>query len=276
MSFENLTIERDGAAAVLWLDRPGKLNALHRALWASIPAAVASLDADPEVRVIVLAGRGKAFCAGIDLLDHAPGLAKRESLSGRGESDVGKRRALYEDIRQYQETASCLANTNKPVIAAVQGACVGAGMDLITACDLRFAAADAVFSVRETRIAMVADIGTLQRLPRIVGEGAARELIFTGRDIDAGRAREIGLVNEVLADAAAALARARAVAAEIAGNSPLAVQGSKHVLGFAERRATDASLDYVALWNSAFLHSSDLAEAMAAFVQKRTPRFTGE
>jgi len=274
MSFENLGIEREGGVAVLWLDRPDKLNALHRALWESIPRAVASLDTDDDVRVIVLAGKGKAFCAGIDLMDHAPGLAGG-SLSGRGESTVGKRRALYDDIRRYQGTMSSFANTNKPVIAAVHGACIGGGIDLITACDLRLCSADAVFSVRETRIAMVADVGTLQRLPRIVGDGAARELIFTGRDIDAAKAKEIGLVNEVLPDGAACIARARAVAAEIAANSPLAVQGCKHVLGYAERRAIDANLDYVALWNSAFLHSDDLGEAMAAFAQRRPPQFKG-
>jgi enoyl-CoA hydratase len=123
---------------------------------------------------------------------------------------------------------------------------------------------------------MVADVGTLQRLTRIVGDGAARELIFTGRDIDAARAREIGLVNEVMADAEACIARARAVAAEIAANSPLAVQGSKQVLGFAERRAIDANLDYVALWNTAFLQSDDLAEAMTAFAQRRPPVFQGK
>lgn len=275
-TFDSLTIERDGAVATLWLDRPDKLNALHRALWASIPLAVASLDADPEVRVIVLAGRGKAFCAGIDLLDHAPGLAKQDSLSGRGESPVGKRRALYEDIRGYQNAASCFANTNKPVIAAVHGSCLGGGIDLITACDLRYAAADAVFSVRETRIAMVADIGTLQRLPRIVGDAAARDLVFTGRDVTAAEALELGLLSQVLPDAAAAQARAHAVARAIAANSPLAVQGSKHVLGVAERRAIDANLDYVALWNAAFLHSADLSEAMAAFLQKRQPEFKGQ
>jgi enoyl-CoA hydratase len=276
VSFENLTIERAGAVATLWLDRPEKLNALHRALWAAIPAAVASLDADPEVRVIVLAGRGKAFCAGIDLIDHAPSMAGGGSLTGRGESAVGKRRALYDDIRRYQDTASCFANTAKPVIAAVHGACLGAGMDLITACDIRLAAADAKFSVRETRIAMVADVGTLQRLPRVVGDGPARELIFTGRDIDASRALSIGLVNEVLPDAAELHARAGALAAEIAANSPLAVQGSKQVLGFASRRAIEANLDYVALWNAAFLHSDDLTEAMQAFVQRRPPDFKGK
>jgi len=275
MEFENLSIERTGAVASLWLDRPGKLNALNRALWSAIPAAVAALDADPEVRVIVLAGRGKAFCAGIDLLDHAPAMSGGGSLSGKGESVVGKRLALLDDIRRYQNTCSCFANTNKPVIAAVHGVCIGAGMDLITACDIRLTSADATFSVRETRIAMVADVGTLQRLPRIIGDGPARELIFTGRDIDAARAKEIGLVNEVLADAAAVHARAMALAQEIAANSPLAVQGSKQVLGQAARREVQEGLDYVALWNAAFLHSDDLAEAMTAFMQRRKPEFKG-
>lgn len=275
MTFENLSIERDGGVALLWLDRPDKLNALHRALWDAIPAAVAQLDADDSVRVIVLAGKGKGFCSGIDLMDHAPGFAGG-SLSGRGTSAAGKRRAMYDDIRRYQGTVSSFANTNKPVIAAVHGVCLGGGMDLITACDLRVCSSDAVFSVRETRIAMVADVGTLQRLTRIVGDGAARELIFTGRDIDAARAAALGLVNEVLPDGAACIARARAIAAEIAANSPLAVQGCKQVLGHAERRAIDANLDYVALWNAAFLQSDDLAEAMAAFVQRRPAQFKGQ
>ena len=134
-----------------------------------------------DVRVIVLAGRGKAFCAGIDLLDHAGGLAAAGSLSGTEGSPVAKRRQLYDDIRAYQETASCFANTNKPVIAAVHGACIGAGMDLITACDIRLATADAMFSVRETRIAMVADIGTLQRLPRLTRRRRGARMDLHGR-----------------------------------------------------------------------------------------------
>lgn len=276
MTFQNLTIEIDGGVAMLWLDRPEKLNALHRALWDAIPAAVAHLEADPQVRVIVLAGRGKAFCAGIDLMDHAAALAGGGAISGKGESGVGKRRALYDDVRRYQRTCSSFADTNKPVIAAVHGACIGGGMDLITACDIRLCSADATFSVRETKIAMVADVGTLQRLPRVIGDGPARELIFTGADIGAARAKEIGLVNDVLPDAEALFARARALAHEVAANSPLAVQGSKQVLGFAVRRDVDAALDYVALWNSAFLHSDDLTEAMTAFMQRRKPAFRGQ
>jgi enoyl-CoA hydratase len=224
----------------------------------------------------VLAGRGKAFCAGIDLLDHASGLAGGGAISGKGESPVGKRRALYDDVRRYQRTCSSLADSNKPVIAAVHGACIGAGMDLITACDIRYCSADAKFSVRETRIAMVADVGTLQRLPRVIGDGPARELIFTGADIDSARAHQIGLVNDVLPDQQALFARAKQLAHEIAANSPLAVQGSKQVLGFPVRRGVDAALDYVALWNSAFLHSDDLTEAMTAFMQRRAPQFRGQ
>jgi enoyl-CoA hydratase len=274
-TFAHLSIERDGGVATLYLDRPEKLNALNRALWHSIPQAVAALDADPEVRVIVLAGRGKAFCAGIDLMDHAAGLSGG-SLSGTEGSAVARRRQLYDDIRAYQRTCSSCADTNKPVIAAVHGVCIGAGMDLITACDIRLASAEATFSVRETRIAMVADVGSLQRLPRVVGDGHAREWIFTGADYSAQRAREIQLLNEVLPDPAALAARARELAATIAANSPLAVQGSKQVLGFASRREVDSNLDYVALWNAAFLHSEDLGEAMQAFMQRRPPVFRGQ
>jgi enoyl-CoA hydratase len=274
-TFANITIERNGSVATLFLDRPEKLNALHRELWHSIPAAVAALDADPDVRVIILAGKGKAFCAGIDLMDHAPGLSGG-SLSGGEGSAVAKRRQLYDDIRAYQDTCSSFANTNKPVIAAVHGACIGAGMDLITACDIRLASAEASFSVRETRIAMVADVGSLQRLPRVIGDGAAREWIFTGGDYTAQRAREVQLLNEVLPDPAALTIRAQELATAIAANSPLAVQGSKQVLGFATRREVDANLDYVALWNAAFLHSEDLGEAMQAFMQRRPPNFRGQ
>lgn len=275
MSWDNLEVESADGVSVLWLSRPDKLNALHRPLWDDIPAAVAELDADDATRVIVLAGRGKAFCAGIDLIDHAPALAGGGSISGRGDSAVAKRRALYDDIQRYQRTASCFESTDKPVIAAVQGACLGAGMDLITACDIRIASADATFSVRETRIAMVADVGVLQRLPRIVGDGVARDLILTARDIDAGRALQVGLVTEVLPDAAALLARARELAGLISAHSPLAVQGAKHVLNAAARADTREGLDYVALWNSAFLHSDDLEEAVRSFAERRQPRFTG-
>jgi enoyl-CoA hydratase len=175
-----------------------------------------------------------------------------------------------------QRTFSSLAECAVPVIAAVHGYCIGAGVDLITACDIRYAAADAVFSIRETRLAMVADVGTLQRLPRIIDPGSVAELAYTGRDFDAGEAASLGLVTRVLPDRDAALAAALETAELIAANSPLAVQGTKAVLQAGESKTVGDALDYVALWSAAFLHSNDLAEAMASFVERRPPEFKGE
>ncbi len=166
-----------------------------------------------------------------------------------------------------------IADCPKPVIAAVHGYCIGAGVDLITACDVRLASPDAIFSVRETRIGMVADVGTMQRLPRVIAPGHVAELAFTGKDITADRAKEIGLVNDVFPDVHAA---ARELAGTIAANSPLAVQGAKAVLKAGENRSIEEALDYMALWNAAFLQSNDLQEAMMANLEKRLPEFKGE
>jgi enoyl-CoA hydratase len=161
------------------------------------------------------------------------------------------------------------------VIAAVHGWCVGGGVDLITACDLRICSADARFSVRETKVAMVADLGSLQRLPLVIGDAATRELALTGKDIDATRALALGLVSQVTADRTALDAAARALAAEIAGNPPLVVRGVKQILDDATRRDVAEGLDRVAVWNSAFLPSEDLAEAASAFVARRPPAWKG-
>jgi enoyl-CoA hydratase len=168
-----------------------------------------------------------------------------------------------------------VARCQKPVIAAVHGYCLGGGIDLISACDIRLAAANAVFSVRETRMAMVADVGTLQRLPGIIGKGHVAELVFTGDDIGAERAREIALVNHVFPDQETTLATARAMAGRIAANSPLAVTGTKRVLAYCDGKSVDDGLTYVATWNAAFVTSEDLAEAMASFVEKRRPVYRG-
>ena len=176
---------------------------------------------------------------------------------------------------RLQASVTAVAECPKPVIAAIHGYCIGGGVDLAAACDIRLASADAVFSVRETKVAIVADLGSLQRLPRIIGKGHVAELAYTGKDITAARAREIGLVNDVSADADAVLAAARALAAEIAANSPLAVQGTKAVLAACEDRSVADGLDYVATWNAGFLASDDLVEAMTAFMEKRPPTFTG-
>jgi len=272
-----VTVERRDRVAIVWLDRPERLNAFGPGFWIEFPAIIDALGADEQVRVLVVAARGRAFTAGLDLVDTAPAMATGDLTPGAPAppSPVAHRKATYHMIKTMQRTFTALADCPKPVIAAVHGPCIGAGVDLITACDLRYAAADAVFSVRETRLAMVADVGTLQRLPLIVDPGSLAEIVYTGRDFDAEEALAMRLVTRVEADAAAVLDAALATAEQIAANSPLAVQGAKAVLAAATRSRVAEHLDYVALWNAAFLHSNDLGEAMSAFAERREPRYEG-
>jgi enoyl-CoA hydratase len=178
-------------------------------------------------------------------------------------------------VKGMQRTHTSVAACRKPVIAAIQGWCIGGGVDLITACDIRLAATNATFSVREVKLAIVADVGTLARLPSIIGQGAARELALTGDDVDAARALRLGLVNDVYESPQALMVAARAMAVRIAKNPALTVQGVKHILNFTSEREAALSLDAVALWNSAFFPSEDLQEALASFIEKREPSFSG-
>jgi enoyl-CoA hydratase len=242
------------------------------AFWDELPRAMVDLGADDGVRAIVVAGRGPHFTTGLDLTTMGGSVA---GGGGEGASGAARRRRQLAEIERLQRSITAVADCPKPVIAAVHGYCLGGGVDLVTACDVRVAAADAVFSIRETRIAIVADVGTLQRLPGIIGRGLAAELALTGDDVPAERALAIGLVNAVHPTAEAALAAARALAARMAANSPLVVQGTKRVLRYCEGKSVEDGLAFVAAWNAAFLESDDLKEAMAAFFEKRAPRFAG-
>jgi enoyl-CoA hydratase len=268
MGYQHLEVERDGHVATVWLNRPEKLNAMSGDMWEDIPQAMAELDTDGSVRAVILAGRGPAFTVGIDI-------GMLGSMQVAAESQAMANMKLYEMIKRMQRTASCFADSPKPVIAAVQGYCLGAGMDLITACDIRIASRDAVFSIRETRMGLVADIGTLQRLPAIVGSGAAAELALTGRDLTAVDAQRMGLVNSVADDHEVVLAMARGLADEVASNSPLVTQGVKKVLAANNGRTVEQALDFVAQWNASYLMSNDLMEAVAAFAERRDPQFEG-
>ena len=267
-----LTIERDGHVATLWLDNPDRRNALGPAFWEDLPVMMAELTDEDEIRVVVIAARGPCFTVGLDLKSMGGSVAG----GGQGRSDASRRTAMRRELKRLQASINAVADCPKPVLAAVHGYCLGGGIDLITACDIRMASADAIFSVRETKIAIVADLGTLQRLPGIVGRGHVAELALSGRDITADRARDIALVNDVLPDHDALLKATHELAAEIAGNSPLVVQGTKAVLRAGEGHSVAEGLDYVGIWNAAFLQSNDLVEAMTAFAEKRAPHFTGE
>jgi Delta3,5-Delta2,4-dienoyl-CoA isomerase len=272
-SSEVLTVERDEHVATLWLDSPERRNAMGPQLWADLPVLMEELSDDDDVRAVVIAAKGPAFTVGLDLKSMGGAVAGE---AAGAQSEAARRRVALRGIKRLQGSINAVADCPKPVIAAVHGYCIGGGIDLICACDVRVASSDAVFSVRETKIAIVADLGTLQRLPGIVGRGHVAELAYTGKDITAERAAEIGLVNQVLPDADACHKAAHELAAEIASNSPLAVQGTKAVLRAGEGRSVAEGLDYVGVWNAAFLQSNDLAEAFAAFLEKRPPRFTGQ
>lgn len=265
-----ITIEQDGHVSTVWLDRPDKLNAMGKAFWTDLPQAMAAIGAADDIRVVILAGRGSAFTVGLDLVEFA-GISV-----GSGNSPAAKAKSAYQEIKRMQAAISAVADCPKPVIAAIHGYCLGGGIDLITAADIRLATRDAVFAIRETKIAIVADVGTLQRLPAIVGSGHVAELAFSGKDIEAARAEKIGLVNDLFDDVAGLYKAARSMADDIATNSPLVVQGTKHILRANEGRTVTEALDYVALYNASHLQSADLTEAMVAYAQKRPPIFTGQ
>ncbi len=268
---EVFSIERDGHVGTLWLDNADRRNAMGPAFWTELPEAMAELSDDDDVRAVVIAAKGQDFTVGLDLKTMGG------AVMGGGESSQAAGAARFlKNVKRLQASVSAVADSPKPVIAAVHGWCIGGGVDLISAADIRLCSSDAKFSVRETKIAIVADIGTLQRLPRVVPKGHVAELAYTGKDIDAERAAAIGLVNDVLPDVDSLHKAAWDMAAEIAANSPLVVQGTKQVLRASEGRSVEEGLDYVALWNAAFLRSNDLVEAMTAFMEKRPPNFTGE
>jgi enoyl-CoA hydratase len=263
----HLRIDRDGDIATVSLLAP----TMPPALFTELGEVFAGFAHDAALRAVILRGEGKAFSYGLDL--PAAFAAWGPALSGQGLAAA--RTELWRMVLELQATITAVASCPAPVIAAIHGWCIGGGVDLITACDLRICTGDARFSVRETKVAMVADLGSLQRLPLVIGDAATRELALTGKDIDAARAMALGLVSQVLGDREALDAAARALAAEIAGNPPLVVRGVKQILDQATRRGVAEGLERVAVWNAAFLPSEDLGEAATAFAARRPPVWKG-
>jgi enoyl-CoA hydratase len=278
-----LTIEHTDAVATVWLDRPEARNAMGQDLWRDLPRAMQVVSEDADVRVVVVAAKGPHFSVGLDLKAMGGMLTEGSAVEdadagGTGStapSAAARASRARRDVLRLQAAITAVAQCPKPVIAAVHGYCIGGGVDLIAACDIRLASDDAVFSVREAKVAIVADLGSLQRLPAIIGAGHLAELAFTGKDITAQRALAIGLVNDVAAGVDGVHKAAYELAQEIATNSPLAVQGTKAVLAANEGRTVAQGLDYVATWNAGMLVSDDLVEAMTAFMERRAPKFTG-
>jgi len=251
---------------------PGKGNAMGPDFWREMPKVITNFEDDENVRVIILRGEGNNFSYGLDL----SAMFGQPGFTVEGQNLAAERTRFLDLALEMQKAINCVAQCRKPVIAAIHGWCIGAGLDLISACDIRIAAADARFSLREVKVAIVSDMGSLQRLPFIIGEAQTRDLAFTGRDIDSAYALKIGLINEILQTPVILFQAAHDKAREIALNPPLVVQGVKRVMNESRERQIESGLKYVALWNSAFLQSNDLAEAMIAFQQKRAPNFKGD
>lgn len=266
--FTCLTVTLADAIAQIELNRPDKANALNGTLWREIGEVFRWVDETPEARVAILSGAGRHFCSGIDFELMGEVLGSVLEL-GPGHNVERMRRTIL----GLQAAFTALESCHKPVLAAIQGLCIGGGLDLIAACDMRYATADAAFSVKEVDLAIIADIGSLQRLPYLIGEGRVRELAFTARQFDAAEAQAMGLVNQVFVDAAQLREGVRTIAAAIAAKSPLTVRGIKQILNYGRDHSIADGLDYVATWNASMLLSDDTREAITAAMQKRQPRF---
>ncbi len=268
MTYRCFDVEIADRVAHVRLSRPDELNTMTADFWRELPEIVTGISDDASARAVVISSTGRHFSAGMDL-----SVFLGDELGGEPAEAGRKHARLRSNAKVLQWSFTALEKARVPVIAAVQGGVIGGAVDLVTACDVRYASADAFFCVQEINIGMTADVGTLQRLGSVVPEGFAREMAFTGRRYPAARAYEIGLVQEVFADHASLVEGALETAREIAGKSPLAVWGTKVAMNYARDHGVDDSLDQIATWQSGMFQPDDMKEAFTAKAEKRDPVF---
>ncbi len=263
-----ITCKIENNIAIVTLDRPEKLNAINQKGWEELKNTFESLEENEEVRVIILTGgESKHFCAGIDLemlMSISQNMVKCE---GR------KREKLRKQVLELQAPINAIENCSKPVLAAIHGGCIGGGVDIVAACDIRYCTDDAFFTIKEIDMGMVADLGTLQRLPKILGSGIVREMAYTGRNVGGKEAEKIGLVNNSFENKEVMIGKVIEMAKLIASKSPLSIRGTKQILLHTRDHSVAEGLEYMAVWNSAMLMSDDLMEAFSAKMQKREAEF---
>lgn len=270
MDLKYLKVTIENHVAQVSFNRPEKANSLHMPAWEEMKAVFEEMHDNPEVRVIVLTGEGKHFCAGIDL-ETLMDMQKYNTISCPGRRSEKLRRFILE----FQDTITAIEKCRKPVLAAIQNACVGGGVDIISACDMRYCTDTAYFAIKEVDLGLVADIGTLQRLPNIINPGIVSELAYTGRKVLGEEAAKIGLVNQTFSTQEEMMNRVMELAKMIATKSPLVIRGTKEMLLYKRDHSVEESLDYMATWNAGMLMSEDLMEAFQASVQKRAAVFNG-
>ena len=261
-------IQLDDGVATVTMNRGEQLNTMVPAFWEELPTLVRELDATGGTRAIVLASTGRHFSAGMDLAVFG------ERPDGGSKAGPGRLRAnMRANLLHLQETFSVLEKARMPVLAAIQGGCIGGAVDMVTACDMRYATEDAFFCIQEINIGMTADVGTLQRLPKLIPEGVCRELAYTGRRMPAAEAKAVGLVNEVFADHEALLDGVLGIARTIASKSPLAIYGSKEMITYTRDHSTVDSLNHIATWQSGMFQPSEMLESFTARAEKRDGEF---
>ena len=265
-SFETLALSVEDQVATVCLNRPDKANSMNAAMWEELQSCFEWLDAEPLVRAVILAGNGKHFCAGLDL-------AMFGSLSGTSSDPARRAEHLRRTILRLQDNLSAIEKCRVPVLAAIHNTCIGGGVDMTCCADMRYATQDAYFSIKEVDIGMTADVGTLQRLPRLIPDGVVRELAYTGRKLGAQEACEVGFVNRVFADKETMMSEVTAIAKSIASKSPLAVRGSKEMLLYSRDHSVAEGLNYIATWNAGMLSQADLEAGMQAQVNKTQAQY---
>ncbi len=268
MKYHYFNVEINEKIARVAFNRPEKSNALHMEAWIEMQTVFEALSKTDEVRVIILAGEGKHFCAGIDLeLLMSAGQIKDITCAGR------RSEKIKELIETLQKTITAIEKCAKPVLAAIHNGCIGGGVDIVSACDMRYCSEDAYLTIKEIDLGMVADLGTLQRLPKIISPAMVAEMAYTGRKVFGPEAQRIGLVNQCYATSEAMLEGVIKIATTIAHKSPLSIRGIKDVLRYTRDHSVDDALNYMANWNAAMLLSEDLTEAFSATLEKRQPKF---
>jgi len=254
------------------LDRPAKGNSMTKAFWREFRECFQHVRQDSDVRAVVITANGKIFTGGLDVAEHAVTL---ERPTDHQEDSARRALKLHKFISSYQDSFSAIEACHQPVIVAINGACIGGGMDLITACDIRLCSEDAWFAIKEVDVGLAADTGTLQRLPRIIGNHSlVRDLVYTGRKLTSREAKECGLVSGVFKDRDTLISEAIALATTIASKSPIAVAASKITLNYSRDHTVQDGLSFVASVNSSMLQTTDLMESMVASMEKRRPVFS--
>ena len=273
MDYTCFDVDIDDQVAHIVLKRPEKRNSMIPEFWDELPAIVRAIDDDALARAIVISSTGPHFSSGLDLSAFNP----QENMGGIGgdERDSRMRHGarFYQNVLHMQKTFTCLEECRIPVLAAIQGGCIGGGVDLVTACDMRYATEDAFLTIFEINVGMTADVGTFPRIVKLIPEGIARELAYTGRRLSAQEAQALGLVNQVYADQDSMLSGVMQVAREIATKPPLAIYGCKRLINYARDHSTADGLDYIGIWNASMLQPAEMAEAVMSRAEKRDGKF---